>query len=174
MSLLQLWDFLVCHTQVWGLERCGRLHSTLSSTSRHCRILGVSLVWRNACIVRKCLVESEGSALYGLYCDGLVSELLGSNEMSESSARRDGRTPNWVMNSFGNRNFMQAMGRPNLQSRCLAFCPIKFGSGSGVGGGFFWGLFPVSHYVPFKFPIISHHVLNMFPHFSMYSSTCSP
>jgi len=44
--------------------------------------------------VRKSLEESKDSALYGLYCDGLVSELFGSNEMSESSAGRDGRTPN--------------------------------------------------------------------------------
>ncbi len=145
MSLLQLWDFLVRHTQVWGLVRCGRLHSTLSLISRHCHILGVSLIWRNACIVRKCLVESEGSALYGLYCDGLVSELLGSNEMSESSAERDGRTPNWVMNSFGNRNFMEPMARPNLQSRCLASFPIKFGRGAGGWEEDFFGgfsLFP--------------------------------
>ncbi len=80
--------------------------------------------------------------MYGLYCDGLVSELLGSNEMSESSAGSNGRTPNWVMNSFGNRNFMQPMGRPNLQSRCLALIPIKFGGGRGVGGGIFLGAFP--------------------------------
>ncbi len=89
----------------------------------------------------------------------MVSELLGSNEMSESSAGRDGRTPNWVMNSFGNRNFMQPMGRPNLQSRCLASFPIRFGGGRGVGGGFLWVVFPVSHYVPFNFPITSHHIL---------------
>ncbi len=60
-------------------------------------ILGVSLTWKNACIVRKCVVESEGSTLLcGLYCDGLVSELLGSNEMTKGSPVRDGRTPNLV------------------------------------------------------------------------------
>jgi hypothetical protein len=66
------------------------------------------------------------------------------------------------------------MGRPNLQSRCLPSFPIKFG-GRGGGRGWeedFFGAFPVSHYVPFKFSITSHHVFNMFPKFSMYSPTC--
>jgi hypothetical protein len=34
--------------------------------------------------------------LCGLYCDELVSEILGSNEMTECSPVRDGRTPNLV------------------------------------------------------------------------------
>ncbi len=57
----------------------------------------MSLIWQNACIVRKCVVESEGSTLlYGLYCNRLVCELLGSNEMTECSPVRDSRTPNLV------------------------------------------------------------------------------
>jgi hypothetical protein len=75
MSLLSL-----SHTSsgnAWEQVRCGRLHSTLSSSSRHhhiLTILGGSLIWKNACIVRKCLVESEGLALYGLYWEGFLSQ----------------------------------------------------------------------------------------------------
>jgi hypothetical protein len=61
----------------WEQVRCGRLHSTLSSSSRHhhiLTILGGSLIWKNACIVRKFLVESDGSALYGLYWEGFLSQ----------------------------------------------------------------------------------------------------
>ncbi len=61
----------------WEQVRCGRLNSTLSSSSKHnhiLTILGGSLIWRNACIVRKFLVESDGSALYGLYWEGFLSQ----------------------------------------------------------------------------------------------------
>ncbi len=37
----------------------------------------MSLIWKNACIVRKC-----STLLCGLHCDGLVCELLGSKEMT--------------------------------------------------------------------------------------------
>ncbi len=92
--------------------------------------------------------------------------------MSKSSTGRDGRIPNWVMNSFGNRNFMQPMGRPNLQSRCLPSFPIKFG-GRGGGRGWeedFFGGFPCfrlcSFQVPNNFPSCFQYVpqvLNVFP-----------
>jgi hypothetical protein len=58
------------------------------------------------------------------------------------------------MNNFGNRNFMQPMGRLNLHS-------FKFGVGVWVWGGFF-------HFslVPNDFPSGSQYVpwvLNVFP-----------
>jgi len=56
-----------------------------------------------------------------------------------------------VMNSFGNRNFMQPMGR--------------LGWGEGRGG--FFSFFLCSQHVPFKFSMGSHQVSNMPPRFSM-------
>ncbi len=60
-----------------------------------------------------------------------------------------------VTDSFGNRNFMQPVGRLSMHSKCLDF----FLGGGGEEGGFF----PL-------FSTCSHHVPNMFPMFSM----CSP
>jgi hypothetical protein len=54
----------------------------------------------------------------------------------------------------------------------LHFFFLSLGGG-GFRGGYF-SVFPGSQYVPFKFPISYHHVLNLFPKFSMYSPTCSP
>jgi hypothetical protein len=62
-----------------------------------------------------------------------------------------------VTNSFGNRNFMQSMGRLSIHSKCLEFFLKKFWVGGWGGGDFFlFLLFPSgSHYVPY--------VLNVFP-----------
>ncbi len=43
-----------------------------------------------------------------------------------------------VTNSFGNRNFMQPMGRLSMHSKCLDFFPFKFWVGN------FFPLFPSS------------------------------
>jgi hypothetical protein len=43
-----------------------------------------------------------------------------------------------VMNSFGKRNFMQPMGRPKMQSKCLDFIfLISLGGGRGGCENFF-------------------------------------
>jgi len=60
-----------------------------------------------------------------------------------------------VMNSFGNRNFMQPMGRFSMHSKCLDFFPFKFWIG---GEDFFFSFFLCSQHVPFKFPMGSHFV----------------
>ncbi len=59
-----------------------------------------------------------------------------------------------VTNGFGNRNFIQPMGRLSMHSKCLDFF-FLLSFGLGWGGGFF-----------FIFPFVP----NMFPRFSM----CSP
>ncbi len=46
-----------------------------------------------------------------------------------------------VPNSFGNRNFMQPMGRLSMHSKCLDFFSFKFAWGGGGGGVFFFFLF---------------------------------
>jgi hypothetical protein len=63
--------------------------------------------------------------------------------------------PKMVTNSFGNRNFMQPMGRVNMPSKCLDFIFLSF---VGRGGCIFFFFF------------FSHQVPNMFPRFPM----CSP
>jgi hypothetical protein len=81
----------------------------------------VSLIWENACIVRKCLVESEGSTLLcGLYCDRLVCELLGSNEMTECSPGRDGRTPNLVESRVIWQGLLESRRQITLSVRMMA------------------------------------------------------
>jgi len=65
-----------------------------------------------------------------------------------------------VMNSFGNRNFMQAMGRLSMHSKCFDFFPFKFWIG---GGRIFFSFFLCSQHAPFKFPMGSHQVPNVFP-----------
>jgi hypothetical protein len=63
-----------------------------------------------------------------------------------------------VMNSFGNKNFMQPMGRLSMHSKCLDFFPFRFwgGEGGARGGGrdFFHFAF-----VPNMFPSSSQCVL---------------
>jgi hypothetical protein len=60
-----------------------------------------------------------------------------------------------VMNSFGNRNFMQSMGRLSMHSKCLDFFLLSFGWG---GEDFF--SFSFAHNM---FPSSSQLVPNMFP-----------
>jgi hypothetical protein len=70
-----------------------------------------------------------------------------------------------VMNSFGNRNFMQPTGRLSKHPKSLVFFPFKV-LGGGRGGGFF-SFFLCSQHVPFQVP-------NMFPRYSMCSSRVFP
>jgi len=72
--------------------------------------------------------------------------------------------PKMVMNSFGNRNLMQAMARLSMHSKCLDFFSFKFwvGAVGGVGEGFFSFLL-CSQHVPLKFLTCSHQVPNLFP-----------
>jgi len=75
-----------------------------------------------------------------------------------------------VTNSFGNRNFMQPMGRPSMHSKCLDLFLLSWGVGGWAveggwrGGG---GVFSFcSQPVPFKFPMGFQYipwVPNMFP-----------
>ncbi len=75
-----------------------------------------------------------------------------------------------VMNSFGNRNLMQPMGRLNMHSKCLDFFLLNFGWGRQGGGGrifFFFPLFPLSsQLVPIRFPICSPRVFPITPRFN--------
>ncbi len=70
------------------------------------------------------------------------------------------------MNRFGNRNFMQPMGRLNMRSKCLDFFSFKFWVG--VGEGFFHFSF-----VPNMFPSSSQWVLIRFSICSL-GSQCVP
>jgi len=63
--------------------------------------------------------------------------------------------------SFGNRNFIQPLGRLSMHSKCLDFFSFKFWVGEKV----FFFIFLCSQHVSFKFPMGSHQVLNMFPMF---------
>jgi hypothetical protein len=54
-----------------------------------------------------------------------------------------------VTNSFGNRNFMQSMGRLSMHSKCLDLFFFE------LGGGIF---FIFSQHVPFKFSMGSQCV----------------
>jgi hypothetical protein len=47
-----------------------------------------------------------------------------------------------VMNSFGNRNLMQPMGRLSMHSKCLDFFVLKF-FGGGASGGRILKIFPL-------------------------------
>jgi hypothetical protein len=51
-----------------------------------------------------------------------------------------------VTNRFGNRTFMQPMGRLSMHSKCLDFFPFKFWVGVGERGE------DLSHQVPNVFP----------------------
>jgi hypothetical protein len=72
-----------------------------------------------------------------------------------------------VTNSFGNRHFMQRMGRLNMHSKCLALFSFKFWV---WGKGRIFSFFHCSQHVPLKFSMGSHQVPSMFPRFPM----CSP
>ncbi len=52
--------------------------------------------------------------MYGLYCDGLVSELLGSYEITKCSPVRDGRTPHLVKSKSTMAGLLD-YGRPESQ-----------------------------------------------------------
>jgi hypothetical protein len=78
------------------------------------------------------------------------------------------------MNSFGNRNFMQPMGRLSMHSKCLDFFSFKFW----VGGG---RIFFHFSFVPFKFsmgsqwvPICSPRVFSIAPRFNPICFAHSP
>jgi hypothetical protein len=81
-----------------------------------------------------------------------------------------------AMNSFGNKNFMQPMGRLSMCSKCLDFFSFKFGGGA-VGEGFFFflPLFPTcSFQVPIRFPICSPRVSPTAPRFNPICFAQSP
>jgi hypothetical protein len=70
-----------------------------------------------------------------------------------------------VTNSFGNRNFMQPIGRLSMHSKCLALFSFKFWV---WGEGRMFSFFLCSQHVPpLKFSMGSHQVPSMFPRFSM-------
>jgi hypothetical protein len=80
--------------------------------------------------------------------------------------------PKMVMTSFGNRNFMQPMGRLNMHSKCFDFIfLLSFGWGKGKGDFFFsFYLFPTcSFQVPIRFPMCS---LRVFPITSRFNPIC--
>jgi hypothetical protein len=62
-----------------------------------------------------------------------------------------------VTNSFGNRTFMQPMGRLSMHSKCLDFFSFKFWVSGGRWGGFF-SFFLSSQHVLVKFPSGSQYV----------------
>jgi hypothetical protein len=66
-----------------------------------------------------------------------------------------------VTYSFGNRNFMQPMGRLSMHSKCLVFFPFKFW----VVGGRFFSFFLL-------FPTCSLQVSNVFPIATRFNLTC--
>jgi len=66
-----------------------------------------------------------------------------------------------VTNSFGNRNFMQPMGRLSMHSTCLDFS-FLLSFEKGVGARRFFSFFLCSQHVPFKFPMGSQYVPNVF------------
>jgi hypothetical protein len=77
-----------------------------------------------------------------------------------------------VTTSFGNRNFIQPVGRLSMHSKCLDFFSFNLWVGGGSGG--FLSFFLCSQHVPFKFPMDSHQVLNVFLMFPMCSSRVFP
>ncbi len=72
-----------------------------------------------------------------------------------------------VTNSFGNKNFMQPMGRLSMHSKCLDIFPFKFWV---CGGGFFFHF----SFVPFKFPMCSPRVFPIAPPFNPICFSQSP
>jgi hypothetical protein len=67
-----------------------------------------------------------------------------------------------VTNSFGNRNFMQPMGRLIMHSKCLDFSFLLSFEKGGRGLRGFFSFFLCSQHVPFKFPMGSQYVPNVF------------
>jgi hypothetical protein len=70
-----------------------------------------------------------------------------------------------VTNSFGNRNFMQPMGRLSMHSTCLDFIFLLSFEKEGEGERIFFNfpLFPTcSLQVPNGFPSSSQYVPNVF------------
>jgi len=66
-----------------------------------------------------------------------------------------------VMNSFGNRNFMQANGKAQHALKVPCYFSFKFWVVRGPED--FFSFFLCSQHVPFKFSMGSHQVLNVFP-----------
>ncbi len=85
-----------------------------------------------------------------------------------------------VMNSFGNRNFMQPMGRLNMHSKFLDFFLLRFGWARVVVLEFFHfsfvpSMFPSnSQWVPIRFPICSPRVFPIAPSFNPICFAQSP
>ncbi len=79
--------------------------------------------------------------------------------------------PKMVTNSFGNRNFMEAMGRLSMHSKCLGLFSLSFGLGR-VGEVFFHFSFVLnmfsssSKWVPIRFPMCSPRVFPIAPCFN--------
>ncbi len=76
-----------------------------------------------------------------------------------------------VTNSFGNRNFMQPMGRLNMHSKYLDF--VLFFKVLGVRQGEDYFFFHFS-FVPFKFPMCSPRVFPIAPRFNPTCRAQSP
>jgi hypothetical protein len=71
-----------------------------------------------------------------------------------------------VMNSFGNKNFMQPMGRFNIHSKCFDFFLSSFGGGGSIFS-FVPNMFLSSfQWVHVRFPICSPRVFAITPHFN--------
>jgi hypothetical protein len=75
-----------------------------------------------------------------------------------------------VINSFGNRNFMQPMGRLSMHSKCLGFFSFKFW----VGEEDFFSFFLCSLQVPNEFSICSQRVFSIAPLFNPICFAHSP
>jgi hypothetical protein len=82
-----------------------------------------------------------------------------------------------MTNSFGNRNFMQSMGRLSTHSKCLDFFVLKFFEGGAVWERIFF-IFPLfltcSFQVPIRFPMCFSRVFPIAPHFSPICFAQSP
>jgi hypothetical protein len=74
---------------------------------------------------------------------------------------------------WGRESSCSQIGRPKHALKVpLLFTLLSFG---GWGKKDFFFIFsPGSHYGPFKFPMGSHQIPNVFPEFSICSPTCSP
>jgi hypothetical protein len=69
-----------------------------------------------------------------------------------------------VTNSFGERNFMQPMGRLSMNSKCIVFFSFKVWGG---GGRRIFSFYLCSQHVPFKFPLGSPRLFPIAPHFNL-------
>jgi len=75
-----------------------------------------------------------------------------------------------VPDSFGNRNFMQPMGRHNMHSKCLDYFSFKFGVGR---DNFFHFSLQVLNGFP-RFPMCSPRVFLIAPRFNHICFAQSP